>query len=115
MGGSKNVSKEEGKREHEHGGRGDRREREEEREESRKERGEKEGVENEEQKSLVEEYEFPVTDLQCNDVCRAVQDLLQDGRLPVLPDESPGGAVAILLPSGVLVTENVVGHYSECG
>ena len=56
-----------------------------------------------------------VTDLQCNDVCRAVQDLLQDGSLPVLPDEGPGGAVAVLLPSGVLVTENVVGHYSECG
>ena len=61
------------------------------------------------------QYEVAVTDLQRNDVCRAVQNLLQDGGLPVLPDEGPGGAVAVLLPSGVLVTENVVGHYSECG
>ena len=34
--------------------------------------------------------------------------------LAIIPDKGPCGTVAILLPCGILVTENIVGHHSEC-
>lgn len=51
--------------------------------------------------------------LQTDDVSVAAEDLLHDVFFPVIPAQSPGGAVAIQLPGGILITEDIVAHHSE--
>lgn len=54
-------------------------------------------------------------DLEANDVCVTVGDVLHDAFLPVLPVEGPGRAVAVQLACGVLVAQHVVAHDGEGG
>lgn len=56
---------------------------------------------------------FLLNHLQADDVCVAAGDLLHDAFLAVLPVQSPGWTVAVELPRGVLVAQNVVAHDSE--
>lgn len=51
--------------------------------------------------------------LQTDDVSVAAEDLLHDVFFPVIPAQSPGGAVAVQLSGGVLITQDVVAHHSE--
>lgn len=53
------------------------------------------------------------THLQTDDVGVAAEDLLHDVLFPVIPAQSPGGAVAVQLSGGVLITQDVVAHHSE--
>ena len=51
--------------------------------------------------------------LKSNDVCWAVNDLLQQNVPTIFPVEGPCGAVAIHLTSSILVTQYVVGHHCD--
>lgn len=51
--------------------------------------------------------------LQRDDVSCIPADFVHDPLLPVAPFQSPGGAVAVHLPSCVLVTQHVVTHHCE--
>ena len=51
--------------------------------------------------------------LQADDVCVAAGDLFHDALSAVAPAQSPGGAVAVELPRGVLLTKHVVAHDRE--
>lgn len=55
------------------------------------------------------------SDLKADDVGVTVGDFLHDAFLPVLPVEGPGRAVAVQLPRGVLVAQDVVAHDREGG
>lgn len=52
-------------------------------------------------------------DLKGDDVSSIVANLLHDALLPIVPLKSPGGAVAVHLAGGILVTEHVVTHDCE--
>lgn len=51
--------------------------------------------------------------LKTNDIRITADDFFHDSLFPVLPVERPGRAVAVELPGGVFITQDIVTHNCE--